>query len=71
MTSETPPWVKRPSEANLWVTAARAAREYFRVSDRHVRRQCADGDMTGIFATFFDGRKWWIKLPEPLRKQRT
>jgi len=68
MPASIPPWIKRPSEKRLWVPAALAAREYFRKSHEHVVRQCKSGDLDGIFQTYFDGFRWWIRLPEPLPK---
>lgn len=64
----TPPWVRHPTEARFWVTAVRAAREWFRKSERHVRRMCSTGELAGVFETFFDGHRWWIRLPEKLKK---
>jgi hypothetical protein len=68
MPPPSPPWIKKPSEKNLWTTAKLAAREWFRKSHEHIVRQCKAGDFKGVYETYFDGFRWWIKLPEPLPK---
>jgi len=66
VTIPTPPWVKRPREKHLWVPAKIAAREWFRRSREHVVRLCKAGDYDGVYEVYFDGERWWIKLPEKL-----
>lgn len=68
MPSPLPPWIKKPSEKHLWVPAAIAAREWFRKSHEHIVRQCKAKEFEGVYDTYFDGFRWWMKLPEPLPK---
>jgi hypothetical protein len=65
-TISTPPWIKKPREKHYWTPASIAAREWFGRSREHIVRQCKANYFDGIFETFFDGNRWWIKLPEPL-----
>jgi hypothetical protein len=67
-TISTPPWIKKPREKDFWIPAKIAAREWFRKSHEHIVRLCKAGEFKDVYETFFDGSRWWIKLPEKLPK---
>jgi hypothetical protein len=66
MSYEAPPWVADPVSAPFWVTLPRAAEHYFRRTYKAMRQMLCRGDLEGIFELYFDGSRWWIKLPTTL-----
>lgn len=63
---EIPPWI-RDQHPELWVTAKVAARMYFRRHVVTIKEWIRDGRLEAIgIATYWDGSKWWIRLPREL-----
>jgi hypothetical protein len=61
-----PPWLRDP-HPELWVPAALAARFYFMKSLVTVKRYIkTDYLKENGFQTFWDGKRWFIRLPYPL-----
>jgi hypothetical protein len=64
-----PPWL-RDTEPQNWVSAPIAARFYFRKSLVTIKRYIKTGYLEeNGFLTFWDGKRWFIRLPYSLKPQ--
>lgn len=64
--SGVPPW-QTDGEPEKWVTVKFAAEHYFRRSENRIREAIRDGEYEGVFPSYYDGRMWFIKLPEVVK----
>lgn len=71
LTYEPPPWVADPLSRDNWVRLPIAGTYYFRRSYQAMMKMLARGDLDDIFETYFDGTRWWIKLPCTLQDIKT
>jgi hypothetical protein len=63
-----PPWLRDPSPEN-WTTASIAAQFYFRKSLVTIKRYIKTGYLAeNGFQTFWDGTRWFIRLPYALNR---
>jgi hypothetical protein len=70
LTYEAPPWVADPLSYDFWVRLPVAGEYYFRRSYKAIRAMLERREFDDIFATYFDGSRWWIKLPVSLEELR-
>jgi hypothetical protein len=63
-----PPWAANRADDPHWVSVETAASIYFRKTARRVRQMVTNGELKGLFETYFDGGRWWIKLPIVVKK---
>lgn len=64
MSISPPPWVSDPVSAPFWVTLPQAGEHYFRRTYKAMRAKLLAGEFDEFgFPTFFDGARWWIRLP--------
>lgn len=63
LTYEAPPWVADPLSYHFWVRLPVAGELYFRRSYKAMRAMLERHEFDDIFETYFDGSRWWIKLP--------
>jgi hypothetical protein len=64
-----PPWL-RDREPQNWVTASVAARFYFQKSLVTVKRYIKTGYLEeNGFRTFWDGKRWFVRLPYSLNQK--
>ena len=69
-TKEIPPWI-RDGNPELWVTSRVAARTYFRVTKVTVGRWIRNGTLATLgMPSYWDGHKWFIRLPQQLAPER-
>lgn len=63
-----PPWL-RDAHPELWVTASIAAHFYFRKHLVTIKRYIKSGYLEeNGFRTFWDGKRWYIRLPYSLNR---
>lgn len=67
---EPPPWITDPLARDNWVKLPDAGTYYFRRSYKATMAMLARGDFEDIFETYFDGTRWWIKLPCSLEEAK-
>ena len=60
---QPPPWVADPLSRDFWVKLPIAGEYYFRRSYKTMRAMLERGTFEDIFDVYFDGSRWWIKLP--------
>lgn len=66
-----PPWF-RDGNPELWVPLAVAASQYFRKSRTQIKRYIKEGVLEEFgMASYFDGHKWYVRLPAPIQPDRS
>jgi len=58
---QVPPWNYDP-QPELWVRVGVACK-WFRLGRKRINQLCNNGDFEGVYRTYFDGFRWYIRLP--------